>query len=191
MPSLAFKNPPSSAWLMLACIFLLTGCSGIQLDDVSPSGKSFTGVWVLDFADSDEVPDLRNRVAKQKARLPGLGGQTNRSIRRPGGGSELSFVVHDFQVLGADKMEIEQGAQSMGIRYFPGVYRDVSWGERQRGLWEVVSGWEDDTLIIFSRAGSMQVHEAFTGSANRLSVVVTIEADDETFKYRRAFNRQG
>ena len=178
---------------MLMLTIFMVGCSSIQLDDVSPTGKSFTGVWVLDFADSDEVPDLRNRVAKPRARLPGLsGGQSsNRSIRRPGAGSELSFVVHDFQVLGADKMEIEQGAQSMGIRYFPGVYRDVSWGERQRGLWEVVSGWEEDKLIIFSRAGSMQVHEAFTGNANRLSVVVTIEADDETFKYRRVFNRQG
>ena len=105
-------------------------------------------------------------------------------------GSGFAFIVHDYQVLSADKLTIEQNHDSMGIAHEPGVYRDVSWGERQRGLWEVYAGWEDRHLLIISKAPDMLVTERYMVKGNRLDVAVKIQADDAERVLRRVYNRR-
>jgi hypothetical protein len=106
-------------------------------------------------------------------------------------GSDLEFISVDFQVLRADKMIIELSRESMGIRYQPGVYRDISWGERQRGLWEVTAGWQEDNLVVISEAGRLRVVETLSRTApNELSVRVNINIDSGEQEIVRVFNRR-
>lgn len=168
---------------------VLLGCSGVELSPVNTAGVDFSGEWLIDFGASDQVPDLRNRAPrKQKRRL-------NPTVRdealRIGDGSGLAFVTHDFQVLHADKLQIEQNRDSMGIRYFPGVYRDVTWGTRQRGLWEVYAGWEEQELVIISEAKDLKVSERFARVATDVLVVnVSVDADGEEMDIKRTFRRR-
>ena len=176
---------------LLGISFGLVACTGIELQETNPRGQILSGEWLIDFGDSDAVPDLRQRKIKVQRRLPN---PTQREGRRRGAegfglGSDLAFIVHDFQVLRADKMVIEQNKDSMGIRYEPGVYRDVSWGERERGLWEVYAGWDEYDMVIMSQANDLRVAERFELKDNRLQVLVTVYADGEESKYRRVFNR--
>ncbi len=168
--------------LTLVAVGMLAACSSIELDEQNPPGTNISGVWVLDFGDSDQVPDLRNHRPTERRRVP-----LEQLPRRPAG-ADLPFVVHDFQVLSADKMTIELNHDSMGIRYEPGIYRDVSWGERERGLWEVYAGWEAGDLRILSETNDIEVDERFILSGQRLIVVVNIKADNDEFRYRRVFN---
>ena len=168
---------------------ILGGCSGIDLSPINPSGIDFSGEWVIDFGDSDEVPDLRNHRPQQSRRS--VNPSVRREAMRIGDGSGFAFIAQDFQVLRADKLQIEQGRGSMGIRYSPGVYRDVTWGERQRGLWEVNAGWEEDNLVIVSEANDLKVVERFLqADSGQLVVQVSIEADGEEMAFNRTFNRR-
>jgi hypothetical protein len=173
--------------ILLATI--LGGCSGIDLSPINPTGIDFGGEWVIDFGDSDQVPDLRNHRPQQKRRS--VQPSVRREAMRIGDGSGFAFIAQDFQVLRADKLLIEQNPDSMGIRYSPGVYRDVTWGERQRGLWEVNAGWEEDNLVIVSEANNLKVIERFQrASSGQLIILVSIEADGEEMDFNRTFNRR-
>lgn len=175
---------------LAALVLTLGGCSsGPNLSPVNPAGVDFSGTWLIDFSDSDAVPDLRNRTGGKSVR------RSNRPLTQEAlrltDGSGLAFVVHDFQVLRADKIDIEMNRDSMGIRYYPGVYRDISWGERQRGLWEVNAGWEDDVLVIISEARNLEVVERIQAQGRgRLRINVAIEADGEEIAFDRFFSRQ-
>ncbi len=171
---------------LLSLLGLLTACSSVELNEVNPEGVNLSGEWVLDFADSDAAPDLREGLHGSKKRPR----HTDRraQILEIAKGSALAFIVHDFQVLRADKIEIEQNRNSMGIQYHPGVYRDLTWGERQRGLWEVYAGWEETDLVIISKANDMLVTERLGRKGNRLWVVVTVDADGEERSFTRVFN---
>ncbi len=170
----------------LVVLVLLAGCSGIDLDTVNPQGMNLNGTWLIDFTASDPLPDLRNRdlSLSDKSRPRSVG----REAMRIADGSGLAFVAHDFQVLNADKIVIEQNPDSMGVRYQPGVYRDVSWGERQRGLWLVTAGWEERTLVIISEAHDLRVEERFNRDGDRLVIDVLIDADKQDTKLTRVFN---
>ncbi|MEM7098165.1 MAG: hypothetical protein AAF541_07895 [Pseudomonadota bacterium] len=169
---------------LVLSLSLLTGCSGIELDESNPAGADPSGVWILDFAESDQVPDLRNHRARERRRVPDLA-----DLRRRPAGADLPFVVHDFQVLSADKITIELNHDSMGVQYEPGVYRDVSWGKRERGLWSVYAGWDAGDLRILSETNDIDVDERFILRGDTLTVVVGIVADNDEFSYRRVFNR--
>ena len=186
------RNFPAklSRALAVTCFaFAIPGCSGIDLDTVNPVGVSLSGQWLVDFGDSDLVPDLRNRPQGRPSRR--VQGSVNREALRVADGSALAFIAHDFQVLRADKLTIEQNRDSMGLDYQPGVYRDVSWGERQRGLWEVQAGWEEQQLVIISKARNMRVEERLQLiSPDLLEVRVNIDADGEQLEFLRVFNRQ-
>jgi len=183
-----------SGWLLLSLI--LAGCGGIQLAEENPADVDLSGTWHLDARASDRVPDLRNHLSKKVQR------QARRASRQGippdfvrGAGSGLSFIRHDFQVLSANKVDIEQNRDSMGVRHYPGVYRDISWGERQRGLWEVRAGWEDKQLVVMSKANDLHVVERYSLQNNktagdRLEVLVVVTADDEDFEFRRIFDRR-
>lgn len=167
----------------------MIGCTGIDLDTVNPPGVNLSGQWLVDFGDSDLVPDLRNRrPAKPSRRVQGT---VSREALRVADGSAFAFIAHDFQVLRADKLTIEQNMDSMGLDYQPGVYRDVTWGERQRGLWEVLAGWEEQQLVIISKARNMRVEERLElVSPDLLKVWVYIDASGEQLEFLRVFNRQ-
>ena len=169
--------------VLLACV--LTACTSTPLESDNPAGKNLTGEWLLNATASDVIPERHQ-----------FGGMPKRKRRLSSGrramplGSGLAFVAQDFQVLRAERMVIELNDDSMGFHYYPGVYRDVSWGERQRGLWEVRAGWLDGDLLIESKANDLFVVERFSLSGNQLSVTVAIEADGETREYVRVYGRR-
>ena len=172
----------------LSALFLF-GCTGVDLAPQSVSNVDFSGTWLIDFGDSDSAPDLRDQGKRElyrRARSP-----VSREALRLGDGSGLTFIAHDFQVLSADKVDIEQSRDSMGIRYYPGIYRDISWGDRQRGLWEVEAGWEENELVVISTAKDLRVVERFVWtSQDRMRVNVAIDADGEDMAFARSFYRQ-
>lgn len=172
--------------LVLSLLGLLTACSNVELNEINPVGVNLSGEWVLDFTDSDAAPDLREGLHGSKKRPRHTEHRTQ--ALEMANGSALAFIVHDFQILRADKIEIEQNRDSMGIQYHPGVYRDLTWGERQRGLWEVYAGWEDTDLVIISKANDMLVTERLSRIDNRLWVVVTVDADGDERSFSRVFN---
>lgn len=173
----------------LAWLTSLAACSSTPtLSGVNPPGLDLSGSWVIDFSESGTVADLgAPRIAGTS---PGRG-MNRRQALRIAKGSDLEFISVDFQVLKADKLDIELSKDSMGIRYSPGVYRDISWGERQRGLWEVNAGWEERDLVIISKAGSLRVVETLRRpSPNRLTVQVNIEIDGGEKQIVRVYNRR-
>ena len=187
----------SSASVMMVMLLLLAGCNNLKLEDRNLTGEDLSGLWVIDFAESDLMPDRRGALEDQKKRP-----RPNRAngpdgpqrgipdLSDIGRGSDLDFVSHDFQVLRADKMTIEQNRDSMGIRYTPGVYRDISWGERQRGLWEVYAGWDEQDLVVVSKTRNLRVEERFLDvSPTKLIVNVNIKTKEDRFTFRRVFNR--
>ena len=88
------------------------------------------------------------------------------------------FVSHDFHVINAQSLTIELDPISAGLDYQPGTYRDVTFGERRRGLWDIYAGWDGDDLVILSRANKLQVMERISLiSPNRLRIIVGIEAE--------------
>lgn len=89
-------------------------------------------------------------------------------------------------------MHIEQNRDSMGIEYDRGEYRDVSWGERDRGLWRVVAGWnEEGQLEIRSRAADAKAVETLSLEAegNRLRMNIKIETEGENLDLTRVYER--
>ncbi len=169
-----------------ALLAVLAACTSDNLSPVNPAGVDLSGAWLIDFSESGTVADLgRPRsTANSQAR-------SRSQALRIAKGSDLEFISVDFQVLRADKLDIELSKDSMGIRYTPGVYRDISWGERQRGLWEVNAGWEERDLVIISKAGNLRVTERLRRPGpNRLTVQVTIEIDGGEKEILRVFNRR-
>ena len=146
-------------WLALSLVLLLAGCGGIQLDEVNPQGVDLTGTWVLDKSASDATPDFKEGLRDRRQRRRNDQVAERRRDVLAAAGSGFAFITHDFQVLTAETLTIEQNNDSMGIAHAPGVYRDISWGERQRGLWEVYAGWEVTDLVIISKAPDLSVQE--------------------------------
>lgn len=178
-------------WFLVWLSIGLFGCSTIELDEVNPTGVDLSGVWVLDAANSDLTPDFKEGLGgRQRQRRPNdqIAGQRRDILGATG--SDFAFISHDFEVLGAQQLVIEQNHDSMGIAHEPGVYRDVSWGERQRGLWEIYAGWEENDLLILSKAKSMSVQERYRLSSRRLTVEITIQADSAERTLRRVYTRR-
>jgi hypothetical protein len=102
----------------------------------------------------------------------------------------MSFAAQDFPVLAAKTMQIEQNRDSMGVRYDGGDYRDISWGHRQRGLWEVHSGWKDGDLYIISKAHDATATQIIqlSDSGRELAVQIEIKSGD-TMTFYRVFER--
>lgn len=174
--------------LLGLCLLLAQGCvNRIELDETNPASADVGGRWILDVGASDPTPDFRrNRVGQVNARTS-AGAQ--RQALRIALGSGLAFIVQDFQILSANELNIELNADSMGVQHLPGVYRDVSWGEKQRGLWLVYAGWEGNDLVIFSDAEDLKVVERMQRIGNRLRVEVQLEADGREETLVRVFRR--
>jgi hypothetical protein len=156
-------------WLLLCC--LAGGCANVVLEEDAPEGFDLGGTWVLEPVASDRSPEVRE-------------------LRKRG--MSIAMVAQDFPVLNCRLMEIEQNADSMGIRYDGGSYRDVSWGVRERGLWEVNAGWDAGELRILSKARDAKAEEVMilAEAGRRLVVRVEIEADGNNLVVTRVFKRE-
>ncbi|MEM7080574.1 MAG: hypothetical protein AAF513_18295, partial [Pseudomonadota bacterium] len=55
--------------LATAGVLLLAACNGIELDTRSANAIDFSGEWVIDFADSDQVPNVRRPERFDRRRL--------------------------------------------------------------------------------------------------------------------------
>ena len=171
---------------LLTLAFALGGCGGVPLDPQAPAEFDLNGHWVLHQALSDPPPDRRRLQARADRQLL----STGQPSRRPNVGL-LAFVVEDFPVLASRSMVIEQDRQSMGIRYENGAYRDVSWGERKRGLWQVSAGWLEGALVISSKASDASARESMRLSDNgqRMTVRVEVKSGGDNLSVLRTFDR--
>ena len=157
------------ACLVLTAV-LSAGCATVKLDDSPPPGFDLSGRWTLVGPASETAPSRR--------RLRAQGGM-------------LAFVTQDFPVLRATEMVIEQSRDSMGIRYDVGDYRDVSWGTRQRGLWEVRAGWHEGDLVIVSEARDADAREILRLSPDgrQLTIDVRLSSGGDDLNITRVFRR--
>jgi hypothetical protein len=180
----------SRSWYMCLALpvsLYLGGCGGLQLESSPSRSIPLSGTWLVDRASSDDVGSaMRPDGRRGDDRL-----STRAEIERIRRGSGLAFVAYDFQVLEARRMTIELANDSMGVKHEPGVYRDVSWGERERGIWEVQAGWEEDVLVVASRTNGISVVERYQLLApNLLQVTLHIRADGNKRQVQRYFRRQ-
>lgn len=156
---------------LLGCL-ALAACGGIPLEAQRPQTFDLSGTWTLVPADSDEAPSRRLLRAR---------------------GGMLGYVTQDFPVLRAQQLDIEQSRDSMGVFYDGRDYRDVSWGTRQRGLWEVQAGWHEGSLYIISEAPDAEAREILSLSPNgdTLTIDVRIRSSGDTVTATRTFRRTG
>ncbi len=92
----------------------------------------------------------------------------------------------------AKRMTIEQSGDSMGIDYDRGRYRDLSWGERERGLWTINTGWnEAGELVSRWRADDAVAVETFqlAGSGKRLTVLLDVTTGSDRINLRRVYEK--
>lgn len=162
------------AFAVVGCLvvtLLGAGCGGMPLESTPPAGFDLNGEWHLLPGSSDPPPSSR-RLRER--------------------GSRLAFITQDFPILRARELRIEQSRDSMGVRYDGADYRDVSWGTRTRGLWEVRTGWNEGNLVIVSKAKDADAREIITLSADgrQLQVDVRIESRGDDISLIRTFQRR-
>ncbi|MCR9276929.1 MAG: hypothetical protein NXH85_03055 [Pseudomonadaceae bacterium] len=176
----------------------LSACTALNLDSTPPPGYDLTGTWLINTQLSDPPPAPRRGSggaagAEKGSRGPapsGGGGQP----RMPDRSSRLAFafLIQDFPVLAAQRLKIEQNRDSMGIDFDRGSYRDVSWGERERGIWDVTAGWDDTgVLTILSESTDARALERLQLSEDerQLSIEFSYQVDGDSRRYRRVFDR--
>lgn len=174
---------PCRSWrsLVFAVVFLVPACE--TLDPSVPGGFELSGDWVLDRDASDAPPDLE-AIRRREDRDVVRGRQSDAA-------ASATFAVQDFPVLTATRLQIEQDDKSMGIRYDGVVYRDITWGERERDLWKVRAGWDEGDLVIRSLRGGTRGRETFAleRSGTLLRVTVTIETGGQDVRSVRVYRR--
>lgn len=169
--------------LAFGTVFLVVSACSV-MDTNVPRGFDLTGDWVLDEGASDAPPDI-DAIRRREDRDVVRGRQSDAA-------ASASFAVQDFPVLTATRLDIEQDDESMGIRYDGVVYRDITWGERERDLWRVRAGWDEGDLVIRSVRGAVRGREAFALERNGrlLRVTVSIETGGEDVRSVRVFRRR-
>ena len=175
------------AILVSSFLLGLVGCSALDLDQRKPEKVDFSGHWELNLPLSEGVienPRSRNDVFDSD--LIKTEGLARADLLDP-----FVFVSHDFHIINAQSLTIELDPISAGLDYQPGTYRDVTFGERRRGLWDIYAGWDGDDLVILSRANKLQVMERISlVSPNRLRIIVGIEAEKKNRDFVKVFDRK-
>ena len=168
--------------LVFGIALLLPACTA--LDPNVPRGFDLSGDWVLDGDASDAAPDL-DAIRRREDRDVIRGRQSDAA-------ASAAFAVQDFPVLTATRLEIEQDDVSMGIRYDGALYRDISWGKRERDLWRVQAGWHEGDLVVRSVRGDTKGREAFAieGNGRILRVTVSIETGGQDVRSVRVYRRR-
>ena len=168
---------------VLACIGLaVAGCQYQHVDP--PSSFDLSGTWVLNELESDAPPDPDE--IRRREDIDVLRG------RQRDAQASSAFVVHDFPVVGATRMIIEQDDYSMGIEYADGAYRDVTWGERIRDYWTIRASWRADALVIESRRDPIKGTETMRleDGGRRLRVEVFVKTGGQDVRTVRVFDRR-
>ena len=163
------------AILLSSFLLGLVGCSAIDLDQRKPEKVDFSGHWELNLPLSEGVienPRSRNDVFdSDRIKTEGM---ASADLLDP-----FVFVSHDFHIINARSLTIELDPISAGLDYQPGTYRDVTFGVRRRGLWDIYAGWDGDDLVILSRADKLQVMERISlVSPNRLRIICLLYTSD-------------
>lgn len=159
----------SSQWLRtVAVVLFVAGCTSAPPAVEVPPSFNLSGNWQLVPGQSDVPPTLLQLRAR---------------------GGFLHLITSDFCTLEARSLRIEQDARSMGIACDEGTWRDVSWGERRRGLWEVQAGWRENALVILSEAQDATASESFSLQGDQLTIVIELEAGGERIAITRTFSR--
>ncbi len=166
---------------MLLGVILVASCSAPRLSPEVRAGFNLTGAWTLDASRSDTPPSATRLVDQMDRELIRRTRDTN-VYRQIGDGTIFAFIAQDFPVLLAERMQIEQSRESMGIHYEPGSYRDVSFGEKERGLWTVSAGWNSQgQFIIYSDSDdirAVETHELVDPSTLRIRLAVRADGGD-------------
>ena len=172
------------SWLSSGGIALLVVSACNALDPNVPRGFDLTGEWLLDRDASDAAPDI-DAIRRREDRDVMRGRQSDAA-------ASAAFAVQDFPVLTAARLAIEQDDESMGIRYDGVVYRDISWGERERDLWRVHAGWDEGDLVIRSVRGRIKGRERFDleRGGTLLRVTVSIETGGQDVRSVRVYHRR-
>ena len=163
------------------------GCSALDLDQRKPEKVDFSGHWELNLPLSEGVTENsrpQNDVFDpNQIRTEGM---ASADLLDP-----FVFVSHDFHIINAQSLTIELDPVSAGLNYQPGTYRDVTFGERRKGLWDIYAGWDGDDLVILSRADKLQITERYSPvSPNRLRIMVGIEVERENRDFVKVFDRK-
>lgn len=156
---------------LLGCVLLVVvACAGTPLDYRPAAGFDISGDWLL-VPEISDAPPPRNRL---RAR-----------------GTMMAFVSQDFPVLRARRLHIEQNRDSMGVTFDDTEYRDVSWGVRKRGLWNVEAGWLEGALVIVSDAkdGKAQETLILSPDGQMLTIEIELNAGRENLALTRIFTR--
>ena len=175
------------AILLSSFLFCLVGCSALDLDQRKPEKVDFSGHWELNLPLSEGVTENsrpQNDVFDpNQIRTEGM---ASADLLDP-----FVFVSHDFHIINAQSLTIELDPVSAGLNYQPGTYRDVTFGERRKGLWDIYAGWDGDDLVILSRADKLQITERYSPvSPNRLRIMVGIEVERENRDFVKVFDRK-
>ena len=176
------RNAPLRGCLAVAFTLGVAACTALNTN--IPAGFDLAGNWVVDELASDPPPDLKAIRLREDRKAV--------RDRRPKAQGSAAFVVQDFPVLAATSLHIEQSGDSMGIRYGETIYRDISWGERERDFWTVQTGWEEGALAVRSKRGGVSGRETFTleDGGKRLRVNVEVRTDGENIDSVRVFHRR-
>ncbi len=161
------------------------GCSSLVLEERTPSQTKFAGYWILNTTLSETLEsNYKKEREDSSVRI------LSEEIMRPNVADPFVFISHDFHVLDATKISVELGIDSTGLDYDPGVYRDVTFGRRRKGLWNVYSGWEGEDFLIVSKADGLNVVERFAMlNSDRMRVIVDIRVEKEERRVVRVFDR--
>ena len=155
---------------------MLAACTS-TLDTSNPQQVNFSGQWRL-------VPELSDAPPQF---APNNDGARSTNRRRDDHLGSLRPVVR------ARAMTIEQTGSSMGIDYAGFPYRDVSWGKRTRGTFEVTAGWQDNALQIRSKRGRMILTEVYRLSSDQQQLELTVSfrgGSQNGRNFRRIFARR-
>lgn len=170
------------ACVLAAAALALAACA--PLATTAPATVDFTGEWLLDPTLSGAPPNLE-KIRRREERAIVRGRQRNAR-------ASAAFAVQDFPVLSAETLRIEQNAGSMGVQYGGGLYRDVSWGKRERDFWTIQAGWQEGALVIRSERGAVKGRETLTleRGGTLLRVAVQVETGGESIETVRVFRRR-
>ena len=173
--------------LNFVAAFVITSCSTLVLDEKKPENLDFSGAWELNASLSKGI--LEKSIPQSESTKADL--IRTEGLKKGGLYDPFVFVSHDFHIVGARLLTIELDALSIGVRYLPGTYRDVTFGKRRRGLWEIYAGWEDKELVILSRANDLKVIETISlVNPERLRVNVEIEEDKKNWNFVKVFDQK-
>ena len=163
------------------------GCSSNYLAPSSETNVDLRGYWEIERVSSDDVRKLMEKGSDNADRGTNLRKEIQRMLR----GSSISLVRQEFGVLSADSISIDADQFSFGFDYEPGIYRDVSLGRRDRGIWRVYSGWDSDVLTVDSTSSDIRVVERyFIEATGKLIIDFMVRVDGNTVELKRVFKRR-